>query len=899
MARLVAALKQIWDVTRATVFRFSSLPTVIALGVVVFGAIFAEYQNNSVFQQNSRADVLTKVSAIRSRLETNINANIQLARGLVTAIAIEPDIDQERFSDLARNMFFHDSQLKNVAAAPNMIITMVHPLVGNESAIGLDYTENEAQREAALRVRNSARTTLAGPLDLVQGGQGFVARFPVFVDDYNGASAFWGLVAAVIDVEEFYADSGLTDALDIDVAITGKDASGPAGELFYGDGRVLQNNPISVDVLLTQGSWLVSATPKGGWAATPDNLWTIRGFAILAGLLVVLPIIVAGRLFDERYAHMRVLRSREDDLQRMSERLELALQTSQIGVWEFNQTEDTLYWDGRMCELYGYAPGSKVGYPDWQRRILPDDLKRAEEDFRDALASRTQYASDFRIELPNGSIRTVRTMGSVIVDSEGGVRIVGVNWDISEDVKLNAQLRQARAQSDAKNRELEATRASIEHNALHDSLTKLPNRRYLDDLLANRSDLTLSKGEDCGLLHIDLDRFKQINDTLGHAAGDAMLAHAAEVLRRNAGADDFVARIGGDEFVVVCLSGATDDALEDMAARIVAEMRQPILYEGRECRIGVSIGIASGTSAKNNPQQLLINADIALYRAKNDGRNGYRLFSAHLHAVAVNTKRVADEILAGIEKKEFIPYYQGQFDAETHAITGVEALARWKHPEKGILAPNAFIDIAEDLSVMPEIDQLILDQSLAQLHRWHRAGVDVPRLSVNVSARRLRDEDLVAGLKKLDFKPGSLTFELVESTFLDDNDDLVNWNIDQIKDLGIEIEIDDFGTGYASIVSLMKLRPRRLKIDRQLVFPVHESVAQRDLIRSIVRIGASLGIDTVAEGVESLEHACILRDLGCQILQGFALARPMSGRAFTNFAKKKQLLVQAKEHSAA
>lgn len=897
--RSLAFLVQIPGLLRKALLKPSSIPAVIALCVVVFGAIFAEHQNDRVFQESMRAEVLSKVSALRSRLENNINTNIQLSRGLVTAISTEPDMDQARFSNVARNLFFHENQLRNVAAAPDMVVSMAHPLADNKSVIGLDYTTDDKANEPALRVRETGGTVLAGPQELVQGGQGLIARFPVFVDVHNRPADFWGVVSAVIDVEAFYEASGLTDALDMEVTITGRDSTGPAGPIFYGLEATLRDNPVSVDVVLPQGSWLVSATPKGGWPAVSGNLWIIRGFAFLAGILVFVPIVLATRLFDERYAHMRTLKSREQDLQRLSERLELALQTSQIGIWEFNQTEDKLYWDPRMCELYGYAPESKVVYTDWQHRLLPEDLKRAEREFEVALENKSQYASEFRIELPGGDIRTIRAMGSVTEDADGTIRIVGVNWDISKDVKLNAQLRQAQALSEAKNRELEATRASIEHNSLHDSLTKLPNRRFLDDVLSGRSDHQFSAGKDCGLLHIDLDRFKQINDTFGHAAGDALLAHAANILRHNARDNDFVARIGGDEFVVVCLYGTTDAELEDMAARIVDQMRQPFMYEDRECRIGVSVGIASGTSTNNNPRQLLINADIALYRAKNDGRNGYRLFTSQLHAVAINTKRVADEILSGIEQKQFVPFYQGQFDAQTHAITGVEALARWKHPEKGILAPYAFLEIAEDLSVMPQIDRLILDQSLDQLHRWQRAGVDVPRLSVNVSARRLRDENLVEGLKKLKFEPGSLTFELVESTFLDDNDDLVNWNIDQIKELGIEIEIDDFGTGYASIVSLMQLRPRRLKIDRQLVFPITTSAAQRELVQSIVSIGASLGIDTVAEGVESMDHAHILRDLGCQILQGFAMARPMSGRSFTNFARKKQALLASNANNVA
>jgi len=852
---------------------------------MIMGAVFAEQQNNRVYQQNQRASVLNDVSLIRSRLEGNINADMQLVRGLVSVVATEPDIDQARFSSLVSSLFVTQNQLINVAAAPDLVVSLIYPLRGNEAALGLDYNKNPAQRAAALQARDTKQLVLAGPVDLVQGGTGFIGRFPVFIDRPDGELGFWGMVSTVIDAKKLYHASGLDADLPVEIAITGKDASGPDGPLFYGNPSVLGDNPVTAAVTLPSGSWQISAIPKGGWAATPDNLWTIRGFALLAAALVVLPILAAGWLIGERYGHLRKLRASRNELQRLSQRLELAVQTSEIGVWEYDLTQQKLYWDARMRVLYGAPAMGPVGYEDWHDRLHPDDAKRAVGEFDTAIAGRHAYNSEFRIVLPDGEIRVIRAMGSVYTDSHGRPRILGVNWDISADVQLNAQLRHERALSEARNGELEATRARLEYNALHDSLTGLPNRRYLDELLVGRSDRVFRPDECPGLLHIDLDRFKQINDTMGHAAGDAMLVHTANVLLQNVRKSDFVARIGGDEFVIVCLSEADPSYLGDLAARIVEQMRLPVAYQGRECRFGVSVGIARHDDPACNPQQLLINADIALYRAKKEGRNGYRFFSESLHSAAVNVKRVADEILTGIEQNQFIAYYQGQFDSADYAITGVEALARWQHPEHGLLSPDIFIDIAEDLNVMASIDAMILDQSLAQMQKWARAGIPVPRVAVNVSARRLHDENLVASLSKMNIKPGTVAFELVESTFLDNSDDLVAWNIDKIKDLGIEIEIDDFGTGYTSIVSLMQLRPKRLKIDRQLVLPANTSANQRELIRSIVTIGSSLGIETVAEGIETMEHARIMHELGCTTLQGYALARPMSGGDFTRFAR--------------
>jgi diguanylate cyclase (GGDEF)-like protein len=423
----------------------------------------------------------------------------------------------------------------------------------------------------------------------------------------------------------------------------------------------------------------------------------------------------------------------------------------------------------------------------------------------------------------------------------------------------------------------------MEHNSLHDSLTGLPNRRYLDQQLLDSD----SGRKPTALLHIDLDRFKHINDTLGHAAGDAMLVHAASVLKANTRADDFVARIGGDEFVIAITEPTDEVRLSARARRIIEQMRQPVPFENHQCRFGVSIGIAiADTSARDYGRRMLIDADIALYRAKSNGRSRFEFFSDTLKAEIVRNKRVADDILSGLERQEFLPWFQPQFDADTLEIVGVEALARWAHPQEGTLMPDAFLKIADELNVVPLIDRTILEQALWQKTRWDAAGLDIPRLSVNVSAGRLYDRDLMDSLHGLAIEPGMLSFELLESIFLDDRNEMIANNFGHLRDKGIDIEIDDFGTGYASIVSLIHLRPTRLKIDRQLVTPIVMADSQRRLVASIIDIGQSLGIKVVAEGVETMEHAAILRDLGCDVLQGYAFAPPMSAERLMDFVRE-------------
>ncbi len=315
------------------------------------------------------------------------------------------------------------------------------------------------------------------------------------------------------------------------------------------------------------------------------------------------------------------------------------------------------------------------------------------------------------------------------------------------------------------------------------------------------------------------------------------------------------------------------------------------MHEAHECRLGMSIGIAGAFGNAVDRKRLLVNADLALYRAKSLGRNRFEFYTAALQAEILNAKQTADSIVRGLERGEFIPYYQLQFDARSYEVVGVEALARWRHPTRGVVAPAEFIAMAEELTVIGAIDRAVLEQALAQFRRWRDLGLRVPRFSVNVSLRRLHDEGLLQGLRDLHIEPGVLSFELVETIYLDERDDRFSRTIDQIKALGIDIEIDDFGTGYASIVSLTKLKPRRLKIDRQLVTPIVHSDAQRRLVQSIVDIGRSLDIEIVAEGVETMEHARLLRELGCDILQGYAFAKPMAGEDLERFMSARTRLI--------
>ncbi|ANL34479.1 putative bifunctional diguanylate cyclase/phosphodiesterase [Rhizobium phaseoli] len=576
----------------------------------------------------------------------------------------------------------------------------------------------------------------------------------------------------------------------------------------------------------------------------------------------------------------------EETLSRLSRRLDLALEISHIGVFEADIENDTVEWDDRLIAIYGLQGAShQIASDAWAKSLHPDDRERVLGLAGSSVESGSDFQQEYRIIRGDGVERIIRARSAFFVDGNGHRKLIGANWDVTEDVALRNELQRAKDLAEARNRELEAAKESIERLALHDYLTDLPNRRYLDKMLEERSAECRAKGLALAILHVDLDRFKQINDTLGHRAGDAMLQHAANVLRNSVRAADFVARIGGDEFVILCTMDAASKKIGGLAQRIIHKLRKPVRYEGHDCRFGASIGIAIDSSPKLDAKQTLLDADIALYRAKGLGRNRFEFFSASARRDIVLAKHLADEILIGLERNEFVPFYQLQFDARTLDVTGVETLARWQHPRHGLLAPDRFLDIAEDLDVVSTIDALILERALADRRAWIKEGLSIPKVSVNVSARRLADPDLGKKLRALKIEPGAIAFELLESISLDDCDELVTANLKKLRKLGIDIQIDDFGTGHASIVSLLRLSPKTLKIDRELIRLLPQSAEQRKLVGSIIDIGRSLNIRVIAEGVETADHIRILEDLDCDTLQGYALARPMPAMQIPSFIR--------------
>ncbi|KQV83789.1 GGDEF domain-containing phosphodiesterase [Rhizobium sp. Root1220] len=561
----------------------------------------------------------------------------------------------------------------------------------------------------------------------------------------------------------------------------------------------------------------------------------------------------------------------EREFQDILRRLELALDASQIGVWEHNLDQNVISWDVQMHRLY--QTGQKSGAVPtaiWSNAIHPDDRIRAIQDFEDAIHRRGQYNSEFRIVWPNGEIRHIRSRAHFYVNEEGAPSFIGAEWDVTADVRLNDEAARQRTVAEARALALEESSARVEYAAEHDYLTGLPNRRLFDKrLIELAEDPTVST---LAVLHLDLDEFKQINDSFGHAAGDAVLRAAALRIEAATPRAGMAARIGGDEFVIILVNFGNLIELTRVARDVQRRLKKTIRFGSEMLQSGASIGISWSDRAEAN---LLAESDIALYQAKVSGRDRIEFFSQQLKDELMGKRRLAEELKLALEHNEIVPFYQLQLDAHTREIVGIEALARWKHDERGIISPAGFLKIADEYGLSAEIDAAILRHVLEDRRVWQHHGATLPRIAVNISGQRLYDPLLIDDLLALDIPQDAIVFELVETIFLDDCDDELLQNVERIKQMGIEIEIDDFGSGHASLIGLVRLRPSRLKIDRQLVDEIDTSAEQRRVVKAIIEIAKALGVDVIAEGVETESHAATLTKLGCQTLQGFALSLPI------------------------
>ncbi len=557
----------------------------------------------------------------------------------------------------------------------------------------------------------------------------------------------------------------------------------------------------------------------------------------------------------------------EESIRKSEERYALAISATNDGLWDWDLKTSKMYFSSRWISMMGYKH-QEIGdsTEEFFGRVHPEDLDRIKAEIKAYLeGSISLYQIEHRIKHRDGTYLWVLTRGIGVRGKDGKYnRMVGSESDITERKRLEEQLM---------------------HDAVHDSLTQLPNRTLFIDRVKNAvARAKRRKNYLFAVLFVDLDRFKIINDSMGHYVGDQLLISASRRLATCLRQDDTLARFGGDEFVILLDDVKSESDVSVIAERMKGELTSPFQLEGKEVVISASIGIALYSREIEQAEELLRNADVAMYRAKARGKAQHEIYNPHMHLEVVSRLETENDLRQALDREELFLEYQPIVSLESGRSMGFEALIRWCHPQKGTVPPMDFIPLAEETGLIVPIGKWVIRKACHQIGLWNKKfGMDPPLImSVNLSLRQILQTDLVKQvhqiLNETGVKPQILRLEITESIIME-NPGVVLAALSQLKELGIQLHIDDFGTGYSSLSHLHRLPIDTLKIDRSFINRMETDEKGKEIVRTIVALAQNLGKEVTAEGVETAIQLGHLRALKCTYAQGYLFSKPLSDEA--------------------
>jgi len=567
----------------------------------------------------------------------------------------------------------------------------------------------------------------------------------------------------------------------------------------------------------------------------------------------------------------------EEALRVSEERYALAARGANDGLWDWDLRTNMIYYSFRWKSMLGYDEKNISGHPEeWFRRVHPDDRGEVEAKIAAHLSGRSEhFESEFRIMHKDGMYRWVLNRGLVIRDENGhAYRMAGSQTDITAKKTVDEQL---------------------VYNAFHDALTGLPNRALFMDRLQHLIAVTKRRANEIyAVLFLDMDRFKIINDSLGHTVGDQILVVMGQKLSECLRPGDTVARLGGDEFAVLLHNiNEVKDAVE-VAERIHHKLSAPLLIKEREVFSSVSIGIAMSSEHYERPEQVLRDADIAMYQAKARGSACHEIFDAKMHANILDRLQLEADMRGALDHNEFVLFYQPIIDLKTHQLISFEALVRWNHPTRGLIYPLEFIPMAEENGLINTIGEWILRESCRELRILQERYPKQPplKMSVNISGKQFTQCDLASKVADIIMETGidasTLALEITESMIMENVDTAVE-TMNQLRSMGIQIHIDDFGTGYSSLSYLHRFPIDAIKIDRTFINKLTADGKNKEIIQSILSLASSLNFEVIAEGVEMNHQLVNMQNMQCQFGQGFLISVPMEPGAIDAWVQAEKI----------
>jgi diguanylate cyclase (GGDEF)-like protein/PAS domain S-box-containing protein len=550
----------------------------------------------------------------------------------------------------------------------------------------------------------------------------------------------------------------------------------------------------------------------------------------------------------------------EAALRDSEERYALAVKGANDGIWDWNLKTNEVYFSSRWKAMLGYQDHEiQNSIEEWIGRIHPQDLQWVKQQLSDHLSGlTTHFETEYRILHQDGRYRWMLTRGAAVQDALGKPsRVAGSQTDVT-----------AWKQAEAK----------LVHDALHDTLTGLPNRVLLIERLRHAIQRTQAGAGQFAILFIDLDRFKVINDSLGHMLGDQLLIAITRRLSQCLRSSDTLARLGGDEFVILLEKISSQLSVIAFAEKIHKELSLSFNLEGHEVFTAASIGIAYGNRSYTRPEELLRDADTAMYRAKEKGRGRSEIFNINMHTQAVAMLQLETDLRRTVERQELLLYYQPIVSLKNQQIVGFEALLRWQHPKRGIVAPGDFIAIAEETGFIVPIGHWVLQAACRQMQQWRQQHPDLTlTINVNLSSKQFTPQlidEIHQILQETQLEARYLKLEITESVLMENAEAAIT-TLTQLQDLGIGLAIDDFGTGYSSLSYLHRFPIDTLKIDRSFTSKIDTDGEQLAIVRTIITLAWNLGMEVIAEGVETQKQLVQLKALYCDQAQGYLFCKPV------------------------
>jgi len=549
--------------------------------------------------------------------------------------------------------------------------------------------------------------------------------------------------------------------------------------------------------------------------------------------------------------------------------LKEAQRMAKVGSWEYNVVDDKLLLSDEIYRILGVKFGTVIKWNDFLNFISEKDSDNVIKVIDEAIKHGSKFNIKYAMTLQNKKEIFVQTRAKVRKKAGGQVKITAISMDITNDIK---------------------NKKIIEKLAYYDSLTGLANRTLLRDRMRKAIQYAKREKTQLAIMFLDLDHFKLINDTLGHSVGDELLIHISEILKQHIRESDTLSRLGGDEFLILLPSVKSNFDADYMASKIQQTLQKKHDIGEHQLYITSSIGVSLYPEHGDNADELIRNADTAMYEAKNNGRNNYSIYSKSMGNYVDQQLHLERDLIQAIKNKTGIEvFYQPKIDSTNNFISGAEALVRWRHPTNGLIFPDQFIHIAESTGLMIELGNMIIEESIFQVQEWNKLGLVGLKVAINLSPRQFQDPNLVSFISSMllsyQVSPSQVEFEITETLSMTNMTNTLRI-LKELKAIGVSIAIDDFGTGHSSLAYLKKFPINILKIDRSFVIDILEDDEDKTIVQTIISMAHSLGFNTVAEGVETLEHVKLLQKMGCDQLQGYYFSKPVPKDEFTKFIKE-------------